>query len=178
MIYKRRSTRGFTLLEILLVIMVIAIAAAAFLPVALNGVEQARTRSGLRQIISLNRYARTRAMLDRKPMALVYRTDADELQLLSLPMQRDMESETFFGATADATGEASAGQIEVVRTRRLPKFVRVRKVEGAEQEQDGYFVIFNRNGISSSQRIQVQDPAGEITVLEVNGLTGEIGFDD
>lgn len=176
MICKRSSANGFTLLEILLVVMVVAIGAAAFLPVGLTSVEQARTRSALRQMIALNQYARTRAILDRKPVALVYKSD--QVQLLSLPAQRDMEAETMFGVANELDDRAEGNSVTVLETRTLPPFVKIREVDGAEQEEDGYFVIFNENGTSVSQRIDVQDPKGDSTYIRVNGITGEIGIED
>jgi prepilin-type N-terminal cleavage/methylation domain-containing protein len=169
---KPAKRNAFTLLEILLVIMVIGIAAAAFLPVALNTAENARTRSAMREIIALNRYARSRAILDRKPMAVVYQTGNDRLQLLSLPVQRDMEAETLFNSAMPDT-ESETG-VTLVRNRPLPKFVSIRSVEGAEQEADGYFVIYHENGSCVSHVVEVAAPNGDLERIRINGMTGEI----
>lgn len=179
MISESPKSRGFTLLEILLVILVIGIAASAFLPVAMQSVEHSRTRTALREVIAINRYARSRAILDRKPTAVVYRVDEDRMQLLSLPAQRDPEAETLFGVDPQEQNVPGAGQgVEVIRSRQLPKFVHIREVEGAEKEQDGYFVIYGENGVTFSHRIVVTDPEGEKHGIQVNGLTGEISLAD
>lgn len=176
MISKPAKYHGFTLLEILLVVLVIGIATAAFLPVAMKNVESARTRSAVREIISLNRYARARSILDRKPTAVVYNTGQDKLQLLSLPTQRDTEGETLFGAaTEDDDGASST--VEVIRDRPLPKYVRVTEVTGAEKEEDGYFVIYEESGITFSHQVIVSAPNGQKRGINVNGLTGEISLD-
>lgn len=167
--------KGFTLLEILLVIMVIGIAAAAFLPVALNTAENARTRSALREIIALNRYARSRAILDRTPMAVVYSTETDRLQLLSLPAQRDVEAETFFDTPRPVA--ESPGEVTLIRIRPLPPFVRIRSVDGAGQEADGYFVVYQENGSCESHVVEVSTPDGGLEHIRVNGITGEISLD-
>lgn len=177
MISRFLARRGFTLLEILLVIMVIGIAAAAFLPVALHTAENARTRSAMREIIALNRYARSRAILDRKPMAVVYQTASDRLQLLSLPVQRDLEGETLFATAIPSPESDTDTTVSVLRDRPLPKFVRVRRVEGAEQENDGYFVIYNENGGSVSHTVEVAAPNGDLQQIHINGLTGEIDLE-
>lgn len=178
MIFKSKSTRGFTLLEILLVVMVIGIAAAAFLPFAVNSVENARTRSAIREVISINRYARTRAILDRRPTSVVYDTERDTLTLLSLPIRREPEAETLFGAVATSETSSSPETTEVIRSRTLPKFVQVRNVEGAESEQDGYFIIYTENGTTDNHTIELQDPQGNIERIQINGLTGEITLEN
>lgn len=178
MIFKSKSTRGFTLLEILLVVMVIGIAAAAFLPFAVNSVENARTRSAIREVISINRYARTRAILDRRPTSVVYDTERDTLTLLSLPIRREPEAETLFGAVATSETSSAPETTEVIRSRRLPKFVQVRNVEGAESEQDGYFIIYTENGTTDNHTIELQDPQGNIERIQINGLTGEITLEN
>ncbi len=176
MIFKPAKYHGFTLLEILLVVLVIGIATAAFLPVAMKNVESARTRSAVREIISLNRYARARSILDRKPTAVVYNTGQDKLQLLSLPTQRDTEGETLFGTvTEDDNGASST--MEIIRDRPLPKYVRVTEVTGAEKEEDGYFVIYEESGITFSHQVIVSAPNGQKRGINVNGLTGEISLD-
>jgi prepilin-type N-terminal cleavage/methylation domain-containing protein len=178
MIFWSKNTRGFTLLEILLVVMVIGIAAAAFLPFAVNSVEAARTRSALREVISINRYARSRAILDKRPTSVVYNTEQNTLTLLSLPVRREPESETFFGAVVDSEATASPESTEVIRSKSLPKFVQVRNVEGAEKEQDGYFVIYMENGSTDTHSVELQDPQGTIERIQINGLTGEISLEN
>ena len=184
MIFRSKNTHGFTLLEILLVVMVIGIAAAAFLPFAVNSVENARTRSAIREVISINRYARSRAILDKRPTSVVYDTERDTLTLLSLPIRREPEAETLFGPVATSETNSSTESTEspetteVIRTRTLPKFVQVRNVEGAQSEQDGYFIIYTENGTTDNHTIELQDPQGNIERIQINGLTGEIDLED
>ncbi|MDF3130727.1 prepilin-type N-terminal cleavage/methylation domain-containing protein [Kiritimatiellaeota bacterium B1221] len=178
MISKSAKSRGFTLLEILLVVLVIGIATAAFLPVAMKNVESARTRSAVREVIALNRYARARAVLDRRPTAVVYNTGQDKLQLLSLPAQRDTEGDTLFGAASGEEDGSSASTVEVIRDRNLPKYVRVTEVTGAEKEEDGYFVIYQESGVTFSHQVVISAPNGQKRGIHINGLTGEISLDD
>ena len=176
MISKSVKHHGFTLLEILLVVLVIGIASAAFLPVAMKNVENARTRSAMREIIALNRYARARAILDRKPTAVVYSTEQDKLQLLSLPAQRDTQGETLFGVVAES--DEASSTVEVIRSRSLPNYVHISEVTGAEKEEDGYFVIYDESGITFSHHVIVSAPDGQKRGIRINGLTGEINLDD
>lgn len=170
---------GFTLLEILLVVLVIGIAAAAFVPVGLESLDASRTRSAVRDIIGLNRYARSRAILDRRPVAMVYLTGQDRLQLLSLPPERDVIGSTLFDSGRESgEGAEIAGTPEMIRSRELPDYVKIRDVDGAAREEDGYFVIYEKSGQSRSHSLEITGPRGDRHRLAVNGLTGEIRLDD
>ncbi|WFB37164.1 prepilin-type N-terminal cleavage/methylation domain-containing protein [Kiritimatiellota bacterium B12222] len=172
---KRSPYSGFTLLEILLVIMVIGIATAAFLPTAIGAAENARTRSALRELIAINRYARSRAILERKPIAVVYYENGETVQMLSMPARRDAKLSTLYD---QAPEEADSEAVELIRSQTLPKFVSIQSVKGAEQEEGNSFVVYKENGISISHSIKVLDPKGQIHQLNFNGLTGEIAFED
>ncbi|MDA3874323.1 MAG: prepilin-type N-terminal cleavage/methylation domain-containing protein [Kiritimatiellae bacterium] len=183
MICKPPATRGFTLLEILLVILVIGIAAAAFFPAAMNTVDNARTRSALRETIALNRYARSRAMLDQRPVAVIYMTEDHTLHALSLPPNRDLYVNEFLGDSTSsgpfpADEENGASSATPIRSKSLPDYVRIREVKGARREADSYFVVYEANGTTDSHEVELVDPQGNSYRLRVNGLTGEIDFVD
>ncbi len=183
MISKPPANRGFTLLEILLVILVIGIAAAAFFPAALNTADNARTRSALRETIALNRYARSRAMLDQRPVAVIYMTEDHSLHALSLPPNRDLLAEEFIGGPTssiqlpDEEETGTSGSIPI-RSKTLPDYVRIREVKGARREVDSFFVIYETNGTTDSHEVELVDPQGNSHRIRVNGLTGEIDFVD
>jgi hypothetical protein len=116
--------------------------------------------------------------LDKRPTSVVYDTERDTLTLLSLPIRREPEAETLFGAVATSETSSAPETTEVIRSRRLPKFVQVRNVEGAESEQDGYFIIYTENGTTDNHTIELQDPQGNIERIQINGLTGEITLEN
>lgn len=180
---KPPTTRGFTLLEILLVILVIGIAAAAFFPAALKTVDNARTRSALRETIALNRYARSRALLDQRPVAVVYLTEDHSLHALSLPPNHTLHADEFMGGPSSnpqRTDEQEVGATGVtpIRSKKLPDYVRIREVKGARREADSFFIVYETNGTTDSHEVELVDPQGNSHRIRVNGLTGEIDFVD
>lgn len=183
MICKLPSARGFTLLEILLVILVIGIAAASFFPAAMKTVDNARTRSALRETIALNRYARSRALLDQRSVAVVYRMEDHSLHALSLPPNHDLVADELAGGPAStarlpAEDEPGVSGVIPIRSKTLPAYVRIREVKGARREADSFFVIYETNGTTDSHEVELVDPQGNSHRLRVNGLTGEIDFVD
>jgi prepilin-type N-terminal cleavage/methylation domain-containing protein len=179
---KHSTSRGFTLLEILLVVLVIGIAAAAFFPAALNTVDNARTRSALRETISINRYARSLAILERRPMAMLYLKDGGELQLVSLPPHQTLQPDDFLQGSASSFQSTdlreSMQAITPVRSKTLPDFIRIRNVEGAQREADMFYVIYDANGTTDAHVVELVDLRGGSHRIRVNGITGEIDFVD
>lgn len=160
--------KAFTLLEILLVLLVVAIVSAAFLPVALQSVDQARTRSFLRQVISLNRYARSRAILDRSALTIVYAPEEGWVRLMGSTPTSVLEP-----GLEDGSSE-SAHLLE----RRVPDTMRIRQVTGA-QEREGQFVVrIDAKGVGTTHTLEVVDPRGRVQQLRFNGITGEVDFGD
>jgi len=165
------SHRAFTLLEILLVVLVVSIAAAAFLPVALNTVDQSRTRAALRETIALNRYARNRAVLDQRPVAVLYPLYERTMQMIALSPDPHPDPGLALRDELSGYSDAETG-VELIRTRQLPQGVRIRRVEGARREGDTYFVIYNPNGTTDTHELELVDPQDNAHRIQVNGLTG------
>jgi len=171
-----RIRAGFTLLEILLVVLVIGIIAGAFLPVAMDSVEGVRLRAATRDVIALNRYARARAILDQRPVAVLYDRGGGLLELLQLPPQ-DIPLGLMLDTPAarlldDADLEAEG--VRSLRRRQLASFVSVREVSGAEQQDDTWFVIYTPAGMTDPHSIVLEDNRGDRLRISVNGMTGDI----
>ena len=167
--------KAFTLLEILLVVLVVGFTVAAFLPVALNTADQARTRSFLRQVISLNQYARSRAILDRTPMSVVYNPAEGWVRLNKAAVRNrpplDLESD--LGAEGLDDSEEST-----VFQRLVPDTLRLRGVEGAREDGDHFVISIDEDGVGTTHTVEVVDPRGEIRSIRFNGFTGEADYVD
>ena len=67
--------RGFTLVELLIVIVIIGVMAALIGPTFTTGSDIARIKTASRGVIQMSRYARTMALLHQTPVELVYTSD-------------------------------------------------------------------------------------------------------
>ena len=168
---------AFTLLEILLVVLVVGITVAAFLPVALNTADQARTRSFLRQLISLNRYARSRALLDRSRMVVVYDPGEGWVRLMKAPTHHAALSDPALDAPAGTGGDVE-GDTRLLMERSVPETLRIRSVEGAVEEEGRFLVLIDAEGVAASHGVEVVDPRGELRRIRFNGFTGEVDLGD
>lgn len=173
---RRHCKSAFTLLEILLVVLVIGILAGAFLPPAIESIEGVRLRAATRDVISLTRYARARAVLDQRPVALLYDRDGGVVELLQLPPQ-DLPFSLLMDAPParllDAPGLGGEG-IRSLRRRQLSAFVTVQEVRGAELEGDTWFVVFQPSGMTDPHTVVLRDNRGDLMRIVVNGMTGDI----
>jgi hypothetical protein len=166
-------------LEILLVVLVIGIAAGAIMPAALDSVEGIRLRSATREVISLNKYARSRAVLDRKPVALLYDRGRGRVELAQLPAQ-DTALGPFLDTPAarmfepdEFTGTGAGGVKSLVR-KKLASFVVVESVEGLEEVDDTFYAIYYPSGMCDAHTITLRDNRGDTARIRVNGMTGDI----
>src|SRR5690606_4349073 len=118
--------------------------------------DQARTRSVLRQVISLNRYARSRAILDKTSMAVDYDVEAGTVTLRAL------------GRPPAGTVDGTEG--EVVTERTLPHTMRLGKVEGAEAYDGRFRVRIPPEGVSVAHEVEIVDPRGSSRRIRFNGF--------
>ncbi|MCC5846079.1 MAG: prepilin-type N-terminal cleavage/methylation domain-containing protein [Verrucomicrobia bacterium] len=176
----RHSSPGFTLLEILLVVLVIAIVAGAFMPIALDSIEGVRLRSATRDVVSLNRYARARAILDRRPVAVLYDREGGVVELLLLPVQ-ELALGPFLDSPAARLQEDpdfGSDQIERLRRRQLSTHVVVEEVRGAEAVSDTWFVVYTPSGMTDPHTVILRDNRNDRMRIRVNGMTGDITLGD
>jgi len=178
-----RTRLGFTLLEILLVVLVVAVVAGAFVPMAIESVEGARMRSALRDTVAVNKYARARAVLDRAPTAVLYHADVGELQLVRLPARRAFTATDLTETPPPRLGGepeigSTSASLELIRTRSLPNGMRILDVEGAAREEDTFFVVYTPSGMTDPHTVRLEDNRGDRSSVIVNGITGDIRLDD
>lgn len=175
------ARRGFTLLEILMVVLVIGIASAVMVPEAMNAVDGSHLRDSLEKVISLNRYARARALLDKRPYGLLYHADTLEVQLVALPPRRELPAGNAWiepPSRLEGAREFGGGvsEVEPVRTASLHPTLRIRGVKGAQREGDSWFVVYTDSGMTDPHTVEVLDPDGKSIRVRVNGITGEIAI--
>jgi prepilin-type N-terminal cleavage/methylation domain-containing protein len=182
MMKKNRRCSAFTLLEVLMVVLVIGILSSVLVPYTFSVVEGSRLRESLEKIISINKYARARALLDSQPVALLYHGDTGRLELLQLPVLEAPPDTAFmsnppprFEEEGLAPSESTSG-LAVLKKVSLAKGITLKDVRGAERENNTWFVTYTVGGMTNPHTVEVEDGNGVVTKIIVNGITGEVSI--
>lgn len=146
---KRHSAAGFTLVEIIVVIVIIAVSGAILMPSMRTGLAGIRLEAKGRDLAALCRMARTLAV--------------GEQQVYRIGLQRDSNS-VFL---ADAYHER-------VRDFDLTEEIKLDtvKYEGKEPHEETVFVSFYPNGRADEAEVVLSNRQGRKVVLTTDVLTG------
>jgi len=176
--------RGFTLLEILLVLLVISIAAFAVIPTVVESMNGSSVRQAMRDMVSLHHYARSRAILDQRPMLILYDQDTQVLELLQLPPRVQTSTADWLEPPMQPSdpltlpGDEEAGAIVPILKRPLPKSVQLIEVEDLPQENNVWFAVYAPSGMCDPHRVRFQDQQERIHEVFVQGFTGDVRIGD
>ncbi len=139
-----RDARGFTLIELVVVLAVLATVTAFALPAIRRGSDGLQLRAGAGRVASLLREARQQAVTHRRP--------------------------TRVALSSNRHGAALAweGTEEPLRRVELPDRFRLEVVSGGEA------LTFSPRGLVRDARWAVEGPGGRRLVVEVHGVTGRV----
>lgn len=105
---------GFTLVELLIVLVIFGVLAAVIGPSFSSGSESARVRAAARGALQVSRYARTMAVLHQKPVELTFSSDGHLSVSIASSGGESLVSAQAFAVTnaAAAEDEALAKEVE------------------------------------------------------------------
>jgi prepilin-type N-terminal cleavage/methylation domain-containing protein len=186
--------RGFSLVEIMVVVVIMAIAAGVALPTFVGSFRGAKLRVAARTLTMASRYARSTAVLQSQHMAMLLFTDHSEIELLRLQTRADRSQQAMFmdgrgdrrvdgllggdgrGSDAGASGPSLATE----SVRRLPDGIRIVQVEVGPQLRgsggmDGaYWISFYPNGMTERFEITLEDDTGRQAVVSIDPISGRV----
>ncbi len=125
---RRRGSAGFTLLEVIVVMVIVAVVSAMVLPSMRAGSRQAAVRRSVRAFISAARQASARAVNSRRPTALIVWPDDASFGVEGAEQRYELPDFADFGeivggreAEGDAeirfdfypTGSSAGGSVEI-----------------------------------------------------------------
>ncbi len=183
-----RSTRGFTLVEILLVVTILLILSAISAPYLVKSIRGNRLRAATTAVVQAGRYARSIAILSQREMVLTFDLKNAVIRVAPRYATPAPPSPATGGAPA-ATGEAppddlsadasSNSQVSAVGSsfalsRKLDE-VRIDSVDAENKDKNAgheeVSIIYRSNGRCTPYRVRLVDEKGNAMVTEVDALS-------
>jgi prepilin-type N-terminal cleavage/methylation domain-containing protein len=145
---KIRQMEGFTLLELVVVILVLSLVAGISLPAMMRGRTAFQLRASGREVVNLFRYAREKAISEQMPLKVVVDRGQQNLVLSDE-----------FGGNARST--------------RLPNHVTIARLflEGREVQNEALTIRFLPNGSAEEAQVELRADGSSLRVI-TDPLTG------
>ena len=165
----RASERGFTVLELVIVMTIIAIGFFSVRPMVANARRSAEERAALRHLVSMFGYARTGAVAHARLVRVVCETE---------------EGSFYAEIQVDPRGDRSEFELLPVlgRSRRvLPEELLITELTIGGEDVGGQseaVIYFYPDGSTDGAALALQDQAGNETVMELSALTGRVTVSD
>lgn len=188
----RRAHGGFTLLEILLVVVIVGVAAAVAMPMFARSFRGAKLRNSVRLVLTVHRHAQTKAVLGQRYTAVLFDTRKGTLEMVDQG-QAGEKKDMFFGTVGTESGappaqmgavttgaDASAGEtpdLKPVLERRLEEGVTIRSFRGGQDIEDIHYVSYYPNGMCEAYQLELGDDEGRTARIRVDAVTGKAKVD-
>ncbi len=159
-----RNDAGFSLMELIVVLVLLAIISAAVVPVYSGSVESVHAGNTQRDIVALLKYAQERAISDAVEYRFYLKSDARRYWIMRQTVDED--GQIVFERPPEKSG----------RDRVLPDFVAIagtRKMR-EDREWQAHYIGFYPNGSCDTTRIKLEIENGPSLRIEIEGGLGEI----
>ncbi|HMP74452.1 MAG TPA: prepilin-type N-terminal cleavage/methylation domain-containing protein, partial [Kiritimatiellia bacterium] len=183
----RAASKGFSLIELLIVIVITTLLATIALPSFVRATSGSQLRAATRTVVMAHKYARSTAVLRQTPMALLFDRVGGELEVVSMVdrsslASRDRFLDTRTRRTADAltgaeTVEQTATDISSELVRRFGRDVKITGFRTSRDDQflEGYhWVTYFPNGMSDGFELRLEDTGGRAVTIEAEPISGAI----
>ncbi len=151
------KNRGFTLLELIVVLVIISLTSALALPQLTGALSGTNLKTAAKKIAASLRYARSRAVSEKIIYVAILDTDKNRLMLMS-------------PSKADNSDEA---KVYV-----LPEGLRLKSGTEREKDRKEFRIAFYPSGSSTGGKVIVTDERGKKYIIRVDFITGTVQVSD
>ena len=176
---------GFTLLELLLVVAIMLIAAGLSIPSFMRSYRGAALRTSARAVVMSHRYARAMAVLKQTDVAILFDSKKNTMEIVSVTSASEDDRNMFLDARDGQTGvqqvddqaaPAAAGPVSTEHVRALEQGVRIGRFESPKvvREKDGlYWVRYYSSGMCDEYSVELVDEYNKSATVKVDSISGK-----
>ena len=172
--------QGFTLIEILTIVLILGIVATFALPSLQSGIGKSRLSGAVSEIVSALEYARLAAMSSGEKTRVTIDPDSDRLLVESFKINGDPlsgatripETDIDGGTFVTMPDPVKVGEDYVIGFGGEGRFHNVRVASSVFG--DGFYVIFDQEGTPSSGGTVLLTYGDEQRTITVDALTGDV----
>lgn len=175
---------GFTLVEILLVVVLIGISLGVSVPIFARSVRGARLRQSGRMVLAMHRQARSKAVLGQCYASLFFdeRMGTVELFTQADAAQKDSFFDTLGGGGGggESGGGGGTAGVQPVSTalKSFEEGVKIAAFRGGTEVDGIHYVQYFPNGMCEEWAMSLQDAEGREMRLSVDPVTGQAVSDE
>jgi general secretion pathway protein H len=163
-----KKAKGFTLLELLVVLVIISLSSALVVPRLAGSMSNLNLRTACKRVAASLRYARTRAAAEKNPYSAVFDFQRGTLSIA--------DSRYFADESEDAGLEGPEKEEYVPKTYLLPPEVILEQASRGELKADSgsFEVTFFPSGSCSGGEIILANKRGRRYTVSVDFITGSV----